>query len=200
MDQEDVTPEVVVGCLCIYCRRARSKPAYNLVTVHTPFTSLKQPLKYTSQEMERAANQISSQIEGPALAINIPVLKEILKEPVPVIHDEALSNAQQSLGMKYDAGKPRVNLLPWDALLQVSIVLTYGAKKYAADSWRTVPDALNRYKGALLRHWIAMEQGEWLDPESGLPHWAHIACNALFCCALACAMKKEEESKKVLVA
>lgn len=122
------------------------------------------------------------------------------EEPPPpqVIPDAALPRSQ--VGMKFDADKPRVNLLPWDALLQVAHVLTFGAKKYAADSWRTVPNALDRYEGALLRHWIAKEQGEWLDPESGLPHWAHIACNALFCCALACAAKKLEEGKKVLAA
>jgi hypothetical protein len=107
-------------------------------------------------------------------------------------------------GLKFDQDKPMVNLVPWDSILWVGKVLTFGAKKYAPNSWRTVPDALERYKHALIRHWIAMETGEWLDPESGLPHWAHIACDALFCCALACAArsttKKEVEVKKELAA
>ena len=133
----------------------------------------------------------------------VPVTFEstVLKAPE---ERKAPSAEQGQVGLKCDAGKPLVNLVPWDSILWVGKVLTFGAGKYAAHSWRTVPDALERYKHALMRHWIAMEQGEWLDPESGLPHWAHIACNALFCCALACAaqasVKKESEEKKVLAA
>lgn len=35
-----------------------------------------------------------------------------------------------SEGLKYDTGKPRTDLLPTDALLEVALVLDYGAKKY----------------------------------------------------------------------
>ena len=95
-------------------------------------------------------------------------------------------------GLKYDNGKPRMWLLPFDALVWVGKVLTFGADKYAADSWRTVPNALERYASADLRHAERIQAGEWLDPESGLPHWAHRACNVLFCCAVACAEKAKE--------
>lgn len=86
-------------------------------------------------------------------------------------------------GMKYDAGKPRMDLLldgcP-NALLRISDVLTFGAKKYAEHSWHTVAEGKSRYKAALLRHLTAHAMGETLDSESGLPHLAHAACCALF--------------------
>ena len=81
---------------------------------------------------------------------------------------------------KRDAGKPRCDLLPPRAMLAVGQVLEYGARKYAADSWKQVPDGKMRYLGALLRHLFAYMVGERLDPESKLPHLAHAACNALF--------------------
>lgn len=86
-------------------------------------------------------------------------------------------------GMKFDGDKPRMDLLldgcP-NALLRVSDVLTFGAKKYAAHSWHTVAEGKSRYKAALLRHLTAHAQGEVNDPESGLPHLAHAACCSLF--------------------
>lgn len=81
---------------------------------------------------------------------------------------------------KYDAGKARWDLLPFDAVAGIVDVLTYGATKYAPEGWRKVPDARARYTAALLRHLAAWRGGERLDPESGLPHLAHVACNAVF--------------------
>lgn len=60
----------------------------------------------------------------------------------------------------------------------VIAVLTYGAQKYAAHSWKNVSSS--RYEDALKRHILALDNGEIYDDESGLPHRAHIACNALF--------------------
>lgn len=86
-------------------------------------------------------------------------------------------------GMKYDGGKPRMALLldgcP-NALEAVAQVLTFGAQKYAAHSWQTVPEGEERYKSALLRHLTAVGKGEEFDSESNLHHLAHAACNALF--------------------
>lgn len=85
---------------------------------------------------------------------------------------------------KFDQEKPRMDLLPFDALVAVADVLTYGARKYAADSWRTIPDATQRYEAAMLRHLAAYKAGEVVDAKSGLPHLAHLACNALFLVSL----------------
>ena len=89
----------------------------------------------------------------------------------------------RGIGMKYDGGKPRWSLLMQGmskALEGVAEVLTFGARKYAAHSWRTVPEGADRYRDALYRHLAAFERGELTDPESGLPHLDHALCNLLF--------------------
>lgn len=86
-------------------------------------------------------------------------------------------------GLKSDADKPRWSLLMQGcakALAGVAAVLTFGAKKYAAHNWKQVENNKERYRDALYRHLNAIEGGELVDPESGLPHWDHVTCNALF--------------------
>ena len=52
--------------------------------------------------------------------------------------------------------------------------------KYGADNWKTIENAIPRYKDALHRHMNAFEQGKMDDEESGLSHLAHVAANAMF--------------------
>jgi hypothetical protein len=94
---------------------------------------------------------------------------------------------------KFDKGKVRMELLISGvprALLEVGKVLTYGAEKYAAHSWKNVPEAESRYHSAQIRHQIATGTGEIHDQESGLLHLAHEACNVLF--RLELELKKKE--------
>lgn len=49
-----------------------------------------------------------------------------------------------------------------------------------ANSWKNIEDGLNRYRAALLRHTFAIQRGELVDSESGLPHSAHVMCCAAF--------------------
>lgn len=83
-------------------------------------------------------------------------------------------------GVKLDAGKNRLDLIPVEAIEAIGNVLTFGAEKYTPEGWKTVPDAENRYYAALLRHLFAYRRGEITDPESGLPHLHHVICNAAF--------------------
>ena len=83
-------------------------------------------------------------------------------------------------GVKYDNGKPQWSLLPFRALTQVVEVLTYGAKKYAPDNWKKVPDARRRYIDAGFRHFTAYTTGETNDPETGKHHLAHAICCMLY--------------------
>jgi hypothetical protein len=82
-------------------------------------------------------------------------------------------------GIKHDMQKLRVDLLPPDALLKVSQVLTYGATKYGDRNWEGGME-WNRLYGAALRHLLAWQQGEDLDPESKLSHIAHATANLMF--------------------
>lgn len=90
------------------------------------------------------------------------------------------------MSRKYDSAKARPELLPVDALMAVAEVLTYGAKKYSTDTesgddnWRKPGFTWRRLLGSSLRHLLAFMRGEDKDPESGLSHLAHLACNALF--------------------
>ncbi len=82
--------------------------------------------------------------------------------------------------VKFDGGKARMELLPLPALKSIAEVLTFGANKYADNGWKHLDGAEGRYLGALLRHLSAIQEGEMIDPDSGLPHINHVACNAMF--------------------
>ena len=99
--------------------------------------------------------------------------------------DEAVvaCSGERGAGLKFDGGKPRWALLMGGmpkALAGVAAVLTFGAKKYAAHSWKKVENNKERYRDALYRHLNQLESGEAVDADSGLSHWDHVAANALF--------------------
>lgn len=96
-------------------------------------------------------------------------------------------------GVKYDAGKPRLDLLPPKAVMALGEVMTYGAAKYGADNWQGV--APERYTAALLRHLMAYMDGEETDAESGLPHLWHVLTNAAFAVAITEEGRREEEGR-----
>ena len=83
-------------------------------------------------------------------------------------------------GIKYDSAKPKMNLLPPKAIVEVAKVLTFGAEKYDAENWRKLDDLQNRYTAGALRHIFAHMDGEKLDSETGLSHMAHALCCLLF--------------------
>lgn len=83
-------------------------------------------------------------------------------------------------GKKLDQDKPRVDLVNPEFILGVADVLTFGAKKYEPNNWQKVRDAQNRYYAAAQRHMLAWRKGEHIDPESGLNHLYHAACNMMF--------------------
>lgn len=87
---------------------------------------------------------------------------------------------QLKVGVKFDNEKPRWSLLPFEALSEVVDVLTSGAKKYAPDNWKHVPNAEERYVDAAMRHFTAWIAGEKKDPETGKSHLAHVMCCVLF--------------------
>lgn len=86
-------------------------------------------------------------------------------------------------GLKFDQGKIQPRLLysgvP-NALEEIVRVLTFGAQKYAPDSWQHVENAEERYQDASYRHDAARNKGEPRDQETGLLHRAHHIVNELF--------------------
>ena len=81
---------------------------------------------------------------------------------------------------KHDQGKLRWDLVDLETIEELAKILTYGVKKYSANSWQTVPEAKNRYWAAMMRHVKAHQAGEVRDPESGLDHLSHAFCNLYF--------------------
>lgn len=96
------------------------------------------------------------------------------------IAEKIKSAEKEILGRKFDQDKPRMELLPPLATLEVAKVLTFGAQKYEPNNWKYVPDAANRYTAGALRHIFATMAQEQLDPESGLDHLAHAICCLMF--------------------
>lgn len=92
-----------------------------------------------------------------------------------------MANFKTEQQFKADGGKIKPDLLlsgmP-DALKAVAAVLTYGAQKYEAHSWKRVD--MQRYEDAYARHILDRKGGQEFDVESGLLHLAHEACNVLF--------------------
>jgi hypothetical protein len=84
------------------------------------------------------------------------------------------------LGIKFDDERNRWDLLPWREIEQVVKILTFGAKKYADDNWKYIPDLKKRYFAAAMRHLVAWQKGEMLDQESGENHLSHALCCILF--------------------
>lgn len=91
------------------------------------------------------------------------------------------SQTATSGGRKFDGGKRQYGLVPPIAFAQFVDVLTLGAKKYEPDNWRRVPNAIDRYFDAAMRHmWDGWKAGEQLDPETQKHHLAHAMCCLAF--------------------
>lgn len=91
---------------------------------------------------------------------------------------KALSTAKE------DRDKPHPSYVPVEIIEAVMRVREYGNKKYHdPENWKTVEP--ERYHEALLRHVLrAWNDPYAVDPESGLLHLEHIACNVAFLLAL----------------
>jgi hypothetical protein len=85
---------------------------------------------------------------------------------------------EKGLGVKFDDGKERYDLIaPW-ALNEIVKVYNYGAMKYDDNNWRHGMK-WGKLFGALMRHAWKWWRGETWDPESGLHHLAHTAWQCL---------------------
>lgn len=82
---------------------------------------------------------------------------------------------------RFNAGKVKWSLLPWDALQEACKVFMMGALKYGAFNWCTPPYlSFDDITDSLHRHMYERQNNRLKDKESGLLHSAHMVCNALF--------------------
>lgn len=97
------------------------------------------------------------------------------------LDEDPLINVEKPC-LKYDQGKLRFDLIPAEIELALAETLTNGLKKYQENSWKNVET--HRYIGAMRRHFNAWQQGEDINPESGLHHLKHALVNLAFICYL----------------
>lgn len=118
-----------------------------------------------------------------------PVCKNKLPEPFVGGYVCPYCGQKAPQEAKADAGKPHPSYVPVSLINAVMAVREYGNQKYHdPDNWKQVEP--ERYHQAMLRHILAAWNDPYkIDPESGLPHIAHVATNIAFLLE----MKKEEE-------
>ncbi len=124
-------------------------------------------------------------------AFNEKEQKRLNKEATERLTERGWSPAETPAGRKlmkegdspfhFDSNKPRMEQLPPRAILAVTEVFTYGAKKYGDHNWARYAGEWQwgQLIGSTLRHIFAWMKREDLDRESGLPHLDHAAANLL---------------------
>jgi hypothetical protein len=86
---------------------------------------------------------------------------------------------QPEQALRYNQGKLEYSMLDLTKLSECVKVLMFGKQKYARDNWKKgMPTS--QIIDSMMRHLSAIQNGEILDPESGLSHLGHLQCNALF--------------------
>lgn len=99
---------------------------------------------------------------------------------VSALLDTGSRSVSEPVAVKRDAGKPRMDLIPPDELLELGALFALGAVKYDDDNWRE-GDGLewNRLYAAAQRHLTKWWAGEDYDDEDGQPHLIAVAFCAL---------------------
>lgn len=84
----------------------------------------------------------------------------------------------EEVGLHYDDGKPRIDLIDPDFIVGLGDILYYGANKYGDRNWQK-GIAASRLYGSVQRHLNYFWGGEEVDDESGREHLLHAACNIM---------------------
>jgi NTP pyrophosphatase (non-canonical NTP hydrolase) len=79
------------------------------------------------------------------------------------------------LAYKFDTHKPRLTLVDPNFIEMIAGALGEGERKYSGPAWKQGLK-FSRILDAARRHTAAIEKGEDIDPDSGYPHSAHVAC------------------------
>ncbi len=95
----------------------------------------------------------------------------------PIAQDDLVSsNPKRAFGNT----KPSPHLIPPIAIIEESIALGLGAKKYGPYNWSDQPVDASTYYSAAMRHLMAWYTGEDADPDTGTTHLGNVrACMAI---------------------
>jgi len=111
---------------------------------------------------------------------NLIVRNKNCKSVVTARGTKTPTNKKASVGIKYDHGKSRMDLISPAALLLIGDVLAYGAELYGEHNWKAVDNLQARYYAACLRHLAAWQRGEKFDDKSRLSHLGHAMTNVMY--------------------
>lgn len=87
--------------------------------------------------------------------------------------------ADLTIATKYDTDKPKLELIPPEAVEALGVILTFGAQKYAPRNWEKGM-GWGRVFGAALRHLFAWWRRDAGDPDTGRSHLWHALCCVTF--------------------
>lgn len=130
-------------------------------------------------------SELDKSLESHKDGVFTTLYRELIEERKKRIYNRAILINKSHLklpGVKDDGSKPDLDLVLGDfasALELVGKVGTFGANKYTDHGWLEVENGVRRYSSAMLRHYFKESEGEYLDPETNLPHAAAVAWNAL---------------------
>lgn len=95
--------------------------------------------------------------------------------PLPLlIQDREMENPKDRAGRN----KARLGLVPAVAFIYESEVMRQGSEQYGEYNWRDTEVNSAVYYDACMRHLLAYWEGQDIDPDSGMPHMAHVRANA----------------------
>ena len=73
-----------------------------------------------------------------------------------------------------------MHLVPSTVEVLAALAFAEGAAKYGAFNWRVAGVSFQVYLGAIKRHLAKLQNGEWADPKTRVPHLASI----IACCGI----------------
>jgi hypothetical protein len=92
---------------------------------------------------------------------------------------ENLEAFQQPTSIRKNEGKSQCREIDPNFILSMAEVLTKSQQKYDQFNWQK-PTKLSTPYDSLMRHILAFQQGEDIDPDDGLPHLTKAAINLMF--------------------
>lgn len=113
---------------------------------------------------------------------NFPTLSGVYAPPwTKVIENYGVKPElkEEKKGLKFDDGKVPLDLIPYDALVEIGKVLQAGEKKYGTANWSNGIE-MRRLLAAAMRHLGQFNNGEDLDEETQTLHLANAATNLMF--------------------
>ena len=92
--------------------------------------------------------------------------------------EQAAQQSAEGRGLRFNAGKVRVDLVPPDAIWALAQLMTVNSHKYPDRNWeKGMP--ISEVLASCERHLLALKSGEDIDPTDNQPHAVKIMWNGM---------------------